>query len=120
MTVPELRERMKTWLASDYRAVLFLIGGEPVAYGLYREDPEGVYLRQFFVRRDKRKKGIGSEAVSILNQYVWPRQKRLTVEVLCRNSAGVRFWRAMGYKDYSLCLEVMPEKPGIEQGGGLQ
>jgi len=38
----------------------------------------------------------------------WPRQKRSTVSVLIRNVAGGAFWRAMGYADYELALEIMP------------
>src|SRR5574337_476512 len=105
MTVPELRERMRGWLAADYRAVVFLSDGEPVAYALYRESPEEVYLRQFFVRRDKRRTGFGRRAITILRQNIWPSRKRLTVEVLCQNTAGIQFWRAGGYKDYCLTLE---------------
>jgi hypothetical protein len=31
------------------------------------------------------------------------------VEVLVQNAAAVAFWRAMGYKDHSLKLEILPE-----------
>ena len=53
MTVPELEQRMKGWLASEYAAVLFENDGEVVAYALYREQPEEIYLRQLFVVRLK-------------------------------------------------------------------
>jgi GNAT superfamily N-acetyltransferase len=81
-----------------------------MAYALYKESATEIYLRQLFVRRDRRSKGIGSEAMAILLNQLWPRHKRLTVEVLTTNIRGVRFWRAVGYKDYCLTLEVMPEK----------
>ena len=44
----------------------------------------------------------------ILKEQVWPRGVRLTVDVLCRNDAGVAFWRAVGYRDYCLTLEITP------------
>ena len=47
MTVPELQERMRGWLAAEYAAVLFENETEVVAYALYREEPELIYLRQF-------------------------------------------------------------------------
>ena len=59
MTVPELEQRMKGWLASEYAAMLFENDGEVVAYALYREQPEEIYLRQLFVVRNRRRKGIG-------------------------------------------------------------
>ncbi len=120
MTVPELHERMRGWLAGDYRAVLFFDAGEPVAYALYRESPDEVYLRQFFVRRDRRRTRLGRRAIAILRQRIWPSRKRLTLEVLCQNTAGIRFWRTMGYTDYSLTLEIMPgsHSVGPSVGGG--
>jgi GNAT superfamily N-acetyltransferase len=108
MAAPELRERMRNWIAAEYKAVVFLVDDASVAYGLYRENEEEVYLRQLFVRRDQRRCGIGRQAMVLFRQHIWPRQKRLTVDVLCMNSAAIQFWRAVGYNDYSLTLEIMP------------
>jgi predicted acetyltransferase len=109
MTVPELEQRMKGWLASEYAAVLFENDGAVVAYALYREQPEEIYLRQLFVVRNQRRKGMGREAVKILRSKIWPKNQRLTVEVLVQNEAAVAFWRAVGYKDYCLTLEILPD-----------
>ena len=109
MTVPELRERMREWLGGEYKAVIFSAEAEPVAYALYKENVTEVYLQQLFVRRDCRRKGIGREAVDILRRRLWPRDKRLTVEVLTANDAAVAFWRSVGYEDYCLTLEIMPK-----------
>ena len=109
MTVPELEQRMKSWLASEYAAILFENDREVVAYALYREQPEEIYLRQLFVLRNQRRKGIGKEAVKILRSTIWPKNKRLTVEVLLQNEAAVAFWRTVGYKDYCLTLEILPD-----------
>jgi predicted acetyltransferase len=109
MNIPQLKERMRGWLTSGgYTAVIFEKDGEAVAYALYREDATEIYLRQFFVLRHLRRKGIGRRAVEILISQLWPKTKRLTVEVLTQNQSAVAFWRAMGYKDYSLALEIMP------------
>ena len=108
MSVDDLKERMRGWITTDYTAVVFSISDEPVAYALFREEPNEVYLRQFFVRRDKRRQGIGREAMKLLIEKVWPTSKRLTVEVLCQNQAGIDFWRSIGYKDHCLTLEIMP------------
>src|ERR1019366_2912557 len=109
MTVPELEQRMKGWLASEYAAMLFENDGAVVAYALYREQPEEIYLRQLFVARNRRRQGIGRQAVEILRSKIWPKNKLLTVQVLVQNEAAVAFWRAVGYKDYSLTLEILPE-----------
>jgi len=109
MTVAELEQRMKGWLASEYAAVIFEEGRMVVAYGLYREQPEEIYLRQLFVARNRRREGIGRKAFEILRSRIWPKDKRLTVDVLAGNTAAVAFWRAVGYKDYCLTLEILPE-----------
>jgi ribosomal protein S18 acetylase RimI-like enzyme len=109
MTVPELEQRMKGWLASEYTGVIFEDGNEVVAYALYREQPEEIYLRQLFVARNRRRQGIGRRAVEILRSNFWSPNKRLTVDVLVQNVAAVSFWRAVGYKDYSVTLEILPE-----------
>jgi GNAT superfamily N-acetyltransferase len=112
MTIPELRRRMKGWLDCEYKAVLFGPAADPLAYALYRETSTEVYLRQLFVRRDRRREGIGRAAMDILRSQLWPRQARLTVEVLTANAPAVAFWRSIGYKDYCLTLEIMPETDG--------
>jgi GNAT superfamily N-acetyltransferase len=108
MTVAELEDRMRAWLAGDYIALLFEEGREVVAYCLYRESTSEIYLRQLFVVRDRRRQGIGRAAMQVL-MGVWPKNKRLTVDVLVKNEAALAFWRAVGYRDYCLTLEILPE-----------
>lgn len=108
MTVPELEQRMRAWLATEYKAVLFEEYGETLAYALYREQPIEIYLRQFLVARNRRREGIGRLAVETLRKEIWSRRKRLTVEVLTANQPAVAFWRSVGYTDYALSLEIVP------------
>ncbi len=109
MTVPELEQRMRDWLTGKYRAVIFEDGDEVVAYALYREQLEEIYLRQLFVVRNRRRQGLGRRAVEILRSEIWPNNKRLTVDVLVTNKTARAFWRAVGYADYSLTLEILPK-----------
>ena len=108
MTVPELAERMRKWLATEYAAVIFTLGGETVAYALYADLPHEIYLRHLFVVRHRRRQGIGRGAMEILRSKIWPAHKRLAVEVLTKNTGGVAFWRSVGYLDYSLRMEIPP------------
>jgi predicted acetyltransferase len=109
MTVSELEQRMREWLASKYTAVIFEDGAGVVAYALFREQPEEIYLRQLFVVRHRRRQGIGRASVEILRSTIWPENKRLTVDALVQNTAAVAFWRSVGYKDYCLTLEITPD-----------
>ena len=109
MDISQLKDRMSGWLTTGgYTAVIFEEDGEAVAYALYREDATEIYLRHLFVMRHLRRKGIGRRAVAILISQLWPKTKRLTVEVLTRNGSAVAFWRATGYSDDSLTLEIVP------------
>jgi GNAT superfamily N-acetyltransferase len=108
MSVPKLEERMRNWLSTNYTAVLFEQNHETVAYVLYREGPDEIYLRHLFVIRDRRRQGLGRATMEILRSQIWPRHKRLTVEVLVGNPVAVAFWRAVGYQDYSLKMEILP------------
>ena len=108
MTPAELAVRLREWLQSEYQAVVFS-DPDPVAYALFKHDASSIHLRQLFVRRDRRRGGVGRAAVSLLRREIWRPDVRLTVDVLCHNTAAVAFWRSAGYRDYSLTLEIMPE-----------
>jgi GNAT superfamily N-acetyltransferase len=108
MSIPELAERMRGWLAAGYAAAIFESEGETVAYALFRERPDEVYLRQLYVVRERRRQGIGRAAMEILRDQIWPTGKRLTVDVLVKNEPAVAFWHAVGYRDYALTLEILP------------
>jgi predicted acetyltransferase len=109
LTVPELERRMREWLSGEYRAAVFEDNGEVVGYALFREQTEEIYLRQLFVVRHRRSQRLGRRAVQILRSQVWPTTKRLTVDVLVSNPRAVAFWRAVGYTDYCLTLEIRPD-----------
>jgi predicted acetyltransferase len=109
MTVPELEQRMRGWLSSDYRAVIFEHAGHVVAYALFREQSDEIYVRQFFVIRGHRRHGLGRRAFDLLRSEFWPKHKRLTVEVLTDNHRAISFWHAVGFKDYALRLEILPQ-----------
>ena len=107
LTIDQLRMRMTEWLAGRYQAVLFETPeGEPLAYALYRDDGETLFLRQFFVTRAHRQTGVGRAAIQQLLREVFPPGKRITVEVLSANTRGLAFWHALGFSDYFVTLEL--------------
>lgn len=109
MTLPELEGRMRGWLETDYEAVIFEDDAGVLVYALYRDSGPEIYLRQFFVVRSRRREGIGGAAIRILRDEIWPQDKRLLVEVLYHNTPAIEFWKAMGFDEYSLALEILPE-----------
>jgi ribosomal protein S18 acetylase RimI-like enzyme len=107
MSVAELEERMRGWLAGEYRAVIFELDGV-VAYALFRPAEGGIHLRQFFVLRPFRRRGIGRRAIEAFRRRYVPPGAALTLEVLVHNETGIAFWRALGFEDHALSLRLPP------------
>jgi len=99
-----LRARMRGFLAGGYHALIFEEAGAPVGYALYRPDEYGIHLRQLFVDRAQRRRGIGRRIVESLVAEVFPRGTRVQIEVLVHNDRALAFWRAVGFADHALAL----------------
>ena len=110
MGVPELVERMRGWLAAEYRAWLLEAGGAPIAYCLARDDGDHVYIRQLWVEPAARGEGAGRHLVEHLARTAWS-GRRLRLEVLIGNQRAIAFWRALGFADNCLTLERLPGSP---------
>jgi GNAT superfamily N-acetyltransferase len=110
MTVEQLAERMAGFLTTGYEAVIFERqdpgAAAGVGYALFQREPEWVYLRQFYVRPECRRRGIGRAALAWLRANAWADSPRVRIEVLTGNSAGIAFWRAVGFADYCLTMEL--------------
>jgi len=63
MAIPELVTRIQEWLASGYCASIFEDDFGILAYALYREKEDHVYLRQFFVKYYQRRNGVGRQCI---------------------------------------------------------
>jgi len=79
MSVDELQQRMNGWLHGDWQVRLLLEEETVVGYAVYQfrkdeyfPDKTAVYLRQFYIERDKRNKGLGSLAFKTLAQTHFP------------------------------------------------
>jgi predicted acetyltransferase len=112
MSLDELVARMRTWLASEYQAVVFEEPATPtpVAYALFLNTPEWIHLRQFFVARDCRRRGIGARAIALLRDTIFQQDKRVLVEAMAWNHPALSFWRAVGFADRYVGLESRPEE----------
>lgn len=99
MNITELKERMLRFISEDYKAYLFYEGSEIIGYALVDITRTPMYLRQFLIQREHRKKGYGktafNELLSILDV------KTIDLEVLSRNKRGIAFWDSCGFKERS-------------------
>lgn len=99
MTIEELEERMTGFLKSEYDAYFFLVDETVVGYALVKKTCTPLYLRQFLIEREYRRKHYGREAFRALLEYLGV--ERMDIEVLPWNERGMRFWESCGFKEIS-------------------
>ena len=99
MSAEELKNRMRTFLDTDYEAYFFKINSEVIGYALVNISVQPVYLRQFLICREYRRKHYGEEAFQLLMEKL--NVNTIDVEVLSWNEAGSRFWEKLGFVERS-------------------
>jgi GNAT superfamily N-acetyltransferase len=119
MSLDELRERVASWLAGDWRVVLFEADGACMGYAVLREcsgesapiQPV-VHVRQFFVERDYRRRGIGRCAFELLASGFAPGAS-VEIDVLATNPGGIAFWQRLGFETYCTTMtRACASRPG--------
>ncbi len=96
MCIAQLTERMRTWLTTDYICYMAKEKGSIVAYCLYRDDESHYYMRQLYVDRVHRRKGIATRLLDWLYENVWT-DKKVRLDVLAHNEDAVAFYQRYGF-----------------------
>ena len=104
-SLAELETRMCRWLDGLYEAHIFSVEAETVGYVLTRTEADYVYVRQFFILSEFRRRGFGRSAFQWMLDSVWRDSPRLRLDVLTGNRTGIAFWRSLGFRDYCLTME---------------
>lgn len=99
MSIEELEERMTGFLNTEYDAYFFLVEETMVGYALVKKTCTPLYLRQFLIAREYRRKHYGKEAFHALLEHLGV--ERMDIEVLLWNERGMRFWESCGFKEIS-------------------
>lgn len=95
MSAPELKKRMSDFLNTGYAAYLFWEDKRPVGYALVDPTQTPCYLRQFFIRRNSRRKHLGQTAFLLLLREL----DCDTVDVLIENESALAFWKSLGFRE---------------------
>lgn len=106
ISLEELRERMTGFINSDYEAYIFKEESYVVGYALINKKRDPLYLRQFFICRDKRRKGLGKRAFEILVEKL--KTNIIDIEVFAWNERGKSFWRSLGFVER--CIQMRFKK----------
>lgn len=109
LPLEELCARMARWIAGEYRVLLFHNAGRVCGYAVWRAEERGTYLRHFFICRDQRRLGLGRILVDKLRREYFPKDQPLQLEAAIWNKDAIAFWRAIGFQDFGLTLEMKPE-----------
>ncbi len=97
MNIVQLTQRLKAWLATDYICYVAKQNEHIVAYCLYRDDGEHYYMRQLYVDRTHRRKGIATQLLDWLYENVWT-DKKVRLDVLAHNEDAVAFYKNYGFR----------------------
>jgi GNAT superfamily N-acetyltransferase len=123
MSVAALVVRMERLLSEGWRAVLFQEQSNPIGYSLFRIGSDNydpaipeVYIRQFFIVRERRNRGVGRQAFTLLTTSVFPPGSQIHLDVLATNPRGRLFWESVGFQHYSTALRLIPRKSTASEG----
>ncbi len=97
MNLSELEVRMQGFLEGDYDAYFFMDGETIVGYALVDRTAKPLYLRQFYIDREQRRKHYGKSAFRALLEYLGT--DCIDIDVLPWNEAGVAFWKSLGFAE---------------------
>jgi len=97
MDITQLENRMNDFLKSGYKAFFFLIEEEIIGYALCDMTKEPKYLRQFYIKREERRKHYGKYSFYKLLEKL--ETKEIEVDVLKWNEDGIKFWENIGFKE---------------------
>jgi len=92
-----LRDRMARFLGGEYTAFLLMAGETLAGYALVKRTCNPVFLRQFFIRRGYRRRGIGTRTLREVMAQLGT--DGIEIECLFANRAGLRFWHSLGFSD---------------------
>ena len=95
MNVEELEDRMRGFLSSDYNAYFFVEDEITIGYALIKHTSSPLYLRQFYICREYRRKHYGKQAFYMLLDFL--NTNEIDVDVLTDNEIGLKFWRNLGF-----------------------
>lgn len=90
--------------------VLITYKDKPVGFVIYSVFPEAltrhdVFIEEFYVRHDKRRKGIGKAFVKLMIKAAEYQNMDISLSILDKNETAKRFWdRTFGMNGYMECF----------------
>lgn len=102
MSEIELEERMKQFLESGYSAYFFTVDNKKIGYVLVNVVQTPFFVRHFYIVKDYRRKGYGTQAFKRLVEIL--DAKAIDLTVLVQNEIGYKFWISCGLIPYEFTM----------------
>ena len=107
MNILQLEERMRGFLESEYSAFYFMVEDTAIGYALVRHTSSPLYLRQFFIDREYRRKRHGTQAFRLLLEHL--QTDTIDIDVLPWNARGMAFWQSCGFRETCISMRHQPQ-----------
>lgn len=104
MNINQLEERMKKWLRNEYLAYTIKENHEILGYCLFRDDGDFYYMRQLYIDRPHRRKGLATKLLDWMYAHIWI-DKKTRLDVLPDNAQAIEFYTSYGFKTRCFNLE---------------
>ena len=104
MSVSQLAERMHGFLTGEYSAFYFMEEKTVIGYALVRHTADPLYLRQFFIDREYRRKHYGTRAFQLLMNHL--QTDSIDIDVLPWNARGMAFWQSCGFRETCISMRL--------------
>jgi GNAT superfamily N-acetyltransferase len=104
MNIEQLKERMRTFINTDYNAYKFELDGEIIGYALVNHIRQPLYLRHLFICRNSRRNGYGKLAFEKLIELL--NTTNIDIEVMYWNNVGYGFWKSLGFNERSIYMRL--------------
>lgn len=117
-TLSEYEDRFRAWMTTgEWTPSFFDQDDRVVGYSVHRVGPDVYYpdadvvaLRQFFVCRDVRRRGVGRAAFELFESKI-AKGRQINIDVLATNPTGQGFWKSLGFETY--CTSMTWRRQGV-------
>lgn len=102
MAIAELELRMHQLISEGYLAFIFEVENEHIGYALIDNNQTPIFIRQFFVKKQFRRKGYGKKAFNQILTFF--DVQNVNLSVLSSNEIGYQFWQNCDLVPYEIIM----------------
>jgi GNAT superfamily N-acetyltransferase len=112
MTLEQLEVRLHGFMDRGWKIVIAEYELVPIGYATFfigtdelDERSPRIQIGHYFVRRERRNVGVGTEFLRLLELDWFPNKAKIVLDVLVINTSAQTFYRSLGFVPYSMLME---------------